>query len=430
MNAALSSIPEITPTAMQAAGIKRTGEWYKQCRREMESGKPLTQQVWRIFGLAGTGKSTTAKYAIAECGDDLNVLCGAFTGKAALVLTRKGTPTSTIHSMCYAVQEHSKEAIEKAKQELWEFRNARPEDLTELAWRAAIRTREEAVREMHRPSFILNTDGPVRDADLIVLEEVSMVGPEMAADLMSFGKPILVLGDPGQLPPIKGEGAFTQAEPDVMLTEIHRQAAESPIIQLATMAREGRWIPYGWYSDNVCKLRRDDLTPADLLHADQVLCGMNATRVMLNNAMRRASGRDSILPSGADEKIICLRNQNDVGLINGGFLTLSNIDEGGEYGFRADIETDDGREIGRRTIYKGHFLDHVQADKDRLQRDHWHKRGMVEATFGNAVTVHKFQGSQATNIVLFDDGFGRGADRNKWLYTAVTRAEEGLCILA
>ena len=45
------------------------------------------------------------------------------------------------------------------------------------------------------------------------------------AEAPSFGKPILVLGDPGQLPPIRGEDAFTKAAPDVMLTEIHRQAA-------------------------------------------------------------------------------------------------------------------------------------------------------------------------------------------------------------
>ena len=66
-----------------------------------------------------------------------------------------------------------------------------------------------------------------------------MVGEEMANDLLAFGKPILVLGDPGQLPPIKGEGAFTNAAPDVMLDEIHRQAGDSAILRLATMARQG-----------------------------------------------------------------------------------------------------------------------------------------------------------------------------------------------
>ena len=87
-----------------------------------------------------------------------------------------------------------------------------------------IRHLELRLRDLHEPRFLLNEQSLLRDADLLVLDEVSMVGHEMAADLLAFGKPILVLGDPGQLPPIKGEGAFTRGEPDVMLTEIHRQA--------------------------------------------------------------------------------------------------------------------------------------------------------------------------------------------------------------
>jgi len=277
---------------------------------------------------------------------------------------------------------------------------------------------------------MLNPESLVTAADLVVLDEVSMVGEEMAADLMTFGKPILVLGDPGQLPPIKGEGAFVQAEPDVMLTEIHRQALDSPIIRLATMARKGKMIPFDTYSDDVMKLRRGTLSPADMLGADQVLCGMNATRLGLSNGMRRAQGKTQVLPEGPDEKIICLKNQNDIGLVNGMFLSLSDRGGADEWGFRAKIKTEDGQDLGERTIYRGHFDDHVSLDKDRPQRDHFKKKGKVEATYGHAITVHKSQGSQWPNVILFDDGFGRGEDRHKWLYTAITRAESGLLILA
>ena len=66
-----------------------------------------------------------------------------------------------------------------------------------------------------------------------------MVDEDLGRDLLSFGKPVLVLGDPAQLPPVKGGGFFTEAEPDVMLTEVHRQAADNPIIRAvhATSAR-------------------------------------------------------------------------------------------------------------------------------------------------------------------------------------------------
>jgi exodeoxyribonuclease-5 len=159
------------------------------------------------------------------------------------------------------------------------------------------------------------------------------VGEDMARDLMSFGKPILVLGDPGQLPPIKGEGAFTTAQPDIMLTEIHRQAAESAIIRLATMVREGKPIGFGQYDTFVWKMPKSDVTAEQALRGGQVICGMNATRLQLNNAMRQAAGfADGWLPTGPAEKIICLKNQNDLGLINGMFVTLDDIvDEGSRF---------------------------------------------------------------------------------------------------
>ena len=62
---------------------------------------------------------------------------------------------------------------------------------------------------------------------------------QLGRDLQSFGTPILVLGDPAQLPPISGGGFFTEVEPDVMLTEVHRQAADNPIVRMSMIVREG-----------------------------------------------------------------------------------------------------------------------------------------------------------------------------------------------
>ena len=57
---------------------------------------------------------------------------------------------------------------------------------------------------------------------------------------MSFECPLLVLGDPAQLPPIQGGGFFTDGEPDAMLTEVHRQAQDDPIVRMSMDVREGR----------------------------------------------------------------------------------------------------------------------------------------------------------------------------------------------
>jgi len=438
---------DITPSDAQHRAIAAIKEWFANSAHQ--------QQVFRLFGYAGTGKSTVLRFALEELGlehqdrGDGNDSCvpgvvtATFTGKAALVLRRKGTPARTIHSLIYSVIEATEEDVEAAEKKIQEA-HARARTLSgfeRTTADAAIESMRQAVADMKRPRFALNPKSDAAHARLIVLDEVSMVGADMARDLMSFGKPILVLGDPGQLPPIQGEGAFTKDAPDIMLTEIHRQAVESAIIRLATMARQGEPIGFGRYDAHVWKMRKTDVTPEQALRGGQVICGMNVTRRQLNNAMRRASGfGGSALPSGAGEKIICLKNQNDLGLINGMFLTLEDIVDESSHFFSARVTDEDGNRIGpplpsggqgRLRIYKGDFEDHVAFDQNRHDRDWKIKRGLTEATFGWAITGHKSQGSQWQNVVVWDDGLGRSElDRRRWLYTVITRAEQGLVILA
>jgi exodeoxyribonuclease-5 len=423
-----------TPSPQQAAAIRDIVEWYGAPNRQ--------QQVFRLFGFAGSGKSTITSHAIdalglaamgRDGGSTGGVLFAAFTGKAALVMTRKGTPASTIHSLIYRVSESTPEEIDRVEKELSELQRGlgRMAPAERVFAETQIRRLELRLTGIYKPQFLLNAQSLVRDADLIVLDEVSMVGPEMAADLLAFGKPILVLGDPGQLPPIKGTGAFTDVEPDVMLTEIHRQACESAILRLATMARQGESIPYGTYDDHVWKMRRGEVDPAQMLRGGQVICGRNATRLHLNAAMKHAAGFTSMLPEGSGEKIICLKNRYDLGLINGMFVSLADIHDDGRLSFSATVTTEDGLTIGgRQHFYKGHYDDHVTLDPDRLRRDWKDLRRLIETVWGYAITCHKSQGSSWANVIVYDDGLGRTAeDRSRWLYTAITRAERGLVIL-
>jgi exodeoxyribonuclease-5 len=421
------------PSQQQAAAIAAIEDWFRRRTRD--------QQVFRLFGYAGTGKTTITRHAIGELGLEPmdrtggsgGVLYAAFTGKAALVMTRKGTPASTIHSLIYKVSEATPEEIERVTRELETLRKGlRSMGPAERSFaETQIRRLELRLADIHQPRFILNEQSLVRDADLIVLDEVSMVGAEMASDLLAFGKPILVLGDPGQLPPIKGDGAFTDADPDVMLTDIHRQAETSAIIRLATLARQGVPIPYGEHDDFVWKMRRSDIGPNQFLKGGQVICGRNATRLFLNTAMKQAAGFPDAYPRGLGEKIICLKNRHDLGLVNGMFLDLSDIRDESPLAFSATVRTEDGTSVpGRQWFYKGHFDDHVAYDAERLRRDWRDMRGLVESVWGYAITCHKAQGSQWENVIVYDDGLGRTAeDRARWLYTAITRAEQGLVIL-
>jgi exodeoxyribonuclease-5 len=110
----------------QHAAIIAIKDWFENRTKE--------QQVFRIFGYAGAGKSTIVKYAIEELGLSAfggrskigDVLYAAFTGKAAPVMTRKGTPASTIHSLIYRVSDATPQEIEKLKAEVAEIQAKLP----------------------------------------------------------------------------------------------------------------------------------------------------------------------------------------------------------------------------------------------------------------------------------------------------------------
>ena len=195
-------MPQFTPH--QDDALKAVADWLKA-----KPGRNGTPPVFRLFGYAGTGKTTLARH-IAE-GVSGEVKFAAFTGKAALVMRNKGCDNaSTIHSLIY-------------------------------------RARESGVEQ---PSFELWDDAPASKAKLIVIDECSMVDAELGRDLMSFECPLLVLGDPAQLPPIQGGGFFTSAEPDAMLTEVHRQAQDDPIVRMSMDVREGRELDIGRYGES------------------------------------------------------------------------------------------------------------------------------------------------------------------------------------
>ena len=170
------------------------------------------QQVFRLFGYAGTGKTTLAKYATSGA----TLFC-AFTGKAAYVLRQKGCEAFTIHQLIYCPKERSKKKLKELEAEQ---KNTTDEDKIERLQKLI----DFEHKKLNSPSFVLNPDSPVKTADCIIVDECSMVNEQMARDLMSFGTKILVLGDPAQLPPVFGNGYFIKAEPNFMLTEIHRQS--------------------------------------------------------------------------------------------------------------------------------------------------------------------------------------------------------------
>ncbi len=348
----------------QDAALLAVSEWLKTRR----------PQVFRLFGYAGTGKTTLARHIAGDMKGE--VAFGAFTGKAALVMRSKGCADArTIHSMIY-----------------------RPKDT-----------------ESEEPIFELNADAAAASASLIVIDECSMVDEELGRDLLSFGKPVLVLGDPAQLPPVKGGGFFTEAEPDAMLTEVHRQAADNPIVRMSMIVREGGRLERGIYGESRV-IARGEIDPMAVTQAGQVLVGMNRTRRLYNKRLRELFGFSSPLPEPGD-KLVCLRNDRKKGLLNGGIWTVKSLSPARRNKLRMNLvpEEDPGRKALRVGVLPA-FFESEEEIPYALRRD------SDEFDYGYALTVHKSQGSQWDEVVLFDESGAFREHRNRWLYTGLTRA--------
>ena len=343
------------------------------------------QQVFRLFGYAGTGKTTIAR-RIAEQIDG-KVVYAAFTGKAAMRMAQAGcADASTIHSLIY-----------------------------------------NYVGLRHSPSgFELNPDSAAADAALIVIDECSMVGQALAEDLLSFGRPVLVIGDPGQLPPVEGLSYFMMEKPDVKLTEIHRQAENDPIIQLATLARQGKKLPIGEFGRSRV-LGKDAVPPRDA-QIDIVLCGTNRIRRAFNSRYRCEAGRTGVFPE-LGEQLICLRNHNGLQIRNGEifevvqtmsinteFQRVGMLVQSLDFPDRAPIEVSVPTEC----------FTNPTAEPAR------NSTAPQLFDYAYAVTVNKSQGSQWANVLVYDESKVWNRDDAKhgknWLYTAITRASESVTI--
>lgn len=91
-----------------------------------------------------------------------------------------------------------------------------------------------------------------------------------------------------------------------MLTQVHRQAADDPIIRLSMMARSGEEIKPGDFGETRVVLR-NNLDPTYVTKSDQVLVGLNKTRRSYNTRLRQLRGFETEFPV-AGEKLVCLRN--------------------------------------------------------------------------------------------------------------------------
>jgi exodeoxyribonuclease-5 len=365
------------------------------------------EHVMVLTGPAGSGKTTLTRVII----DDFEALHRvvtllAPTGKAATRLAElTGRSASTVHRPLYR------------------------------------RVHEDASGALH----FSQTQSVAGFDALVIIDEASMLGTQLFADLfkdLPRGAQVLCVGDREQLEPVNDTWGPDFENPTAALTHVHRQALESPILDLATHVRLGGFWRAFDPRGRVGYERRKRACLSDVVqwfvesrNAGQdvvLLTYTNRTRQALNEMVREAYGRRETIEPG--DRILCKRNNLPLGVWNGEVREVERVEvdlEGG--GFARVVWTD-----GKKALIIPWLLREQNGGDQKsflyalamIGKDM--KDDIMRAEYGECLTVHASQGSQWKKVgIVHDFDFAQRNDKEfyrRLMYTAITRASEELVI--
>lgn len=399
--------------------------WYNREWDKIDlENRNIEEDFYSIFGKAGTGKSTLIQTLYSYMGGNIKFV--AYTGKATEVLRKKNLPVTTIHKLIYYLRE--KEKTDDGREQLhFEVR--------------------EALEELNR-------------LDLLIIDEFSMVNQKMFEDIKDLYVRVLAVGDPNQLPPVgynfegdrkEDNEIVKKRKPSMEMSTIVRQAKGNPIIQISNNILEN--IPPNktqYRVDGDLKVsvkeidfKKDNIPEKILDKSNQIIVGRNNRRREINKRMRKYKGFSGVIPQKGD-KVVCCHNNwdlmckgsvygntryHDVNLVNGMIGTCLGVREVNEdlgY-FRMDFQPE--------YLDTGYFFNILVSmsifrnkgnDVCRIQGEM-----LNQFDFGYSITSHKSQGSQWEKVIVYNKPFYKWSSKEwkRWLYTAVTRAEDQLLIV-
>ncbi len=432
------------------------------------------ETVLAVIGKAGSGKTmllSRLAAALAEAGveavtgdwegrrrrDRRTLAILAPTNKAASVLRLRGVPATTIHRILYTpVYDPEYEKIVE-----WLAGNGVRPEVAGLDDAALDRAHGFYARHRSVPGALAaaglrgsdfikgwkRRDDPL---DIGFVDEASMLDSRLLADLREIFPNLVLFGDPAQLAPVGESGAMVfdrlEERQKLHLSRIHRQEADSPILDLAhALADEA--LTFERFETMVAEAaRRDDrvvVAPrvdADLMARSPVLVWRNVTRIRLIHAFRAAHGAppDALLPG---EPLVCdgielpLKHRKRRielearGLIKGAQVIY--LGPGRRPGFsRLHVVGAEQPQVGAASIIK------IEMPGEEEPFIPFAANMGAAFLHGAAVTIHKAQGSQWEDVQVFAPDLwaasraGRlEAGQPLWkrlAYVAITRAERRL----
>ena len=279
--------------------------------------------------------------------------------------------------------------------------------------------------------FVVQPDqaAALRAADLVIVDEVSMVTAQLFAALLraiNERAQLLLIGDPDQLSPVGSGQPLTDLlasgmVPVARLTTVHRQAEGSRIREACDLVRAGRWYGEAPQADRDADLvwleqdneelladmceeilvqARQEYAPAEVTLITPRVTGGTAGNVQLrteelNRRLQRVlnpAAAGSLGAIAAGDPVVCIRNRR--------------VDD----------------------VWNGTSGIAVEQDGKLQLRVHEAEQRIVDCIedceLAYALSVHKYQGSQNRVIVLAAHPSGGQTLTRRLLYTAISRAQE------
>jgi exodeoxyribonuclease-5 len=359
-----------------------------------------------IKGSAGCGKSELISQFANKYPE---TIVAAPTHKACDVLRRKGVPEPrTIHSLMYIMHEETEDVplLDKNKNPV-----------------INLETKEPIIEKIVTGQKWIPRDEPIKEA--VVFEEASMNGLRRLNDIRAVTSRRTLVGDGFQLPPVKDKDIFNEMQADVELTKVWR-INDSPPLAFATALRlHGDCDPAHF---DIPVLPRVRSSLEQIIETNGVtVVWRNVTRHEINRTIRMLKGYPQWVPEIGD-KIIFYETDQELGVYNGLGAVVDKVFDADHLKAKIRVLCDSGE---YRTF---------NAASDPLRGlpftriGQRHEDDPLHIEYAYAITCHKAQGSEWSNVYVIDDLQGLTSvtgemNAKRWFYTAITRTSKNLTIL-
>ncbi len=452
---------------------------------------PDAPPVFIVTGSAGTGKTTLIRHLVQWLTrESISFRLAAPTGRAARILaSRVGKDARTLHSLIYVpdqvrilkASEHPDSSDLIGIRLHFQLRSEDPDARLILIDEASMIGDVESETELYRfGSGRLLTD---------LLRYTRLLPPRNARPATR----ILFIGDPAQLPPVGQSLSpalaprylhrhFGMKVWKAHLHTVYRQRADHPILEVATRLREALAArrfntfqltpqPPGIRAASIIEALDDVARSYRQQESVVMLCRTNALARNLNRAIRERLWGRSDLPLQPGDLVLINRNAPEYGLFNGDLMRVEEVAPQPEH-----------RRVGRRgrppvdlyfrdvvlthlhsntrprisckilenlldspdgqlspDLYQALMIDfrmrNPELDPDAsdfglaLREDPYFNA--LHVRYGYVLTVHKAQGGEWQRaVIVFDDWRDyRHAEFFRWVYTAITRAQDELWVV-